>query len=127
MSGGTHNKIPVIVSVPHYNGKTKQFLDILTEKHILSNNITPPNPNNVAGPSNATLNSLAGNIHILTNPLETESEEKKSDKDDKNDKFKKLPSLSQQTFLFASDFSANSERVVPNSDLEAFLQKTTLS
>ena len=59
--------------------------------------------------------------------MKTESKEKKSDKENKKIKFKKLPSSSQQTFLFASDLSASSERVIPNSDLEAFLQHTTLS
>ena len=113
--------------VPQYDGIAEQLLDDLTEKHILSNNIALPNPNNVAGPSDATLNSLAGNIHFLTTRLETKSKEKKADKDDKKDKFKNLPSSSCQTFLFASDFSTNSEIVVPNSDLEAFLQQTTLS
>ena len=122
----SHNKIPVIVSVPQSDGIAKQFLDDLTKKHILSNNISLPNPNNVSGPSDATLNSLAGNIHILTNRLETESKEKRADKDDKKDKFKKLPSSSQQIFLFVSAFSAYSKRVVPNSDLKLFLQQTTL-
>ena len=96
------------------------------EKQIISNIVAPPNPNNVAGPSDVTLNSLAGNIQILTNHLETDSKDKKEDKDDKKDNLKELPSSSQQTFLFASAFSANSERVEPNSDLEAFLQQTTL-
>ena len=122
-----HDKIPVIVLVPQSDGLAKQFLDELMEKHILSHNIAPPNPNNVAGPSDATLNSLAGNIHFLTTRLETESKENKADKKDKKDKYKKLPSSSHQKFLFASAFSASSERVIPNSDLEAFLQKTTLS
>ena len=89
-----HDNIPVIVSVPQSDCISKQFLDDLTEKHILYHNIAPPNPNNVAGPSDATLNSLAGNIHILTNRLETESKEKKSEKDNKKDKFQKLPSSS---------------------------------
>ena len=113
--------------VPQSDGIAKQVLDDMTEKHILSNNIAPPNPNNVAGPSDATFNSLAGNIHILTNRLKTETKEKKAEKDNKKDKFKKLPSSYQQIFLFASAFSANSERVFPYSDLEAFLPETTLS
>ena len=123
----SHDKIPVIVLVPQSDGITKQFLDDLTEKHILSNIVTPPNPNNVAGPSDATLNLLAGNIQILNNRLETDSKDKKADKDDKKDKFKCLPSSSQQIFLFDFVFSANSKRVVPNSYLEAFLQQTTQS
>ena len=121
-----HDKIPVIFSVPQSNGIAKKFLNDLTEKHILSNNIAPPNSNNVAISSDATLNSLSGNIHILTNRLETDSMEKKADKDDKKDKFKKLLSSSQQTFIFAFAFSANSEILVLNFDLEAFLQQTTL-
>ena len=123
----SHDKIPVIVSVPQSDSITNLFLNNLTEKHIRSKIVTLPNPNNIAGPSDATLNSLAGNIHILTNSLETDTKEKKAAKDDKRDKFKNLPSSSQQTFLFASDFSANSKRVVPKSDLKAFFQKTTLS
>ena len=118
---------PSFFLVPQSDGIANQSLDDQTEKHILYNNIAPPNPNNIAGPSNATLNSLAGSIHILTNCLETKSKEKKGDKYDKKDKFKKLLSSYQQTFLFASAFSANSERVVPNYDLEAFIQQTTLS
>ena len=65
------DKIPVIVSVPQSDGLAKQFLNDLTEKHIISHNIAPPNPNNVAGPSDATLNSLSGNIHFLTTRMET--------------------------------------------------------
>ena len=53
----SHDKIPVIVSVPKSDGIARQFLDNITEKHILSNNIAPPNPNNFAGSSDATLNS----------------------------------------------------------------------
>ena len=67
------DKIPVTVLVPQADGLSKQLLDKLTEKHILSLNIAPPNPNNVAGPSVATLNPLSGNIHFLTNIMETES------------------------------------------------------
>ena len=51
-----HDKIPVIVSVSQCDGLAKQFLNDLTEKHILSHNIAPPNPNHVASPYDTTLN-----------------------------------------------------------------------
>ena len=51
-----HDNIPVIVSVSQYDGLAKQFLDDLTEKHILSHNTVPPNPNNVASPYDTNLN-----------------------------------------------------------------------
>ena len=88
----------------------KQFLTDLSDKYIHEAAPATQSPSEIAGPSDATLGTLTGNIHNLTNCLEYESKDKKSDRNDKKEKFKKLPSSSQQIFLFSSSKSAANER-----------------
>ena len=90
-----HDSISVTVSIPQHNGTVKQYLSDLSERHILTTTPPVPAPGSITGPSEATLGTLAGNIHNLTTRLETESNEKKSDKEEKKEKFKKLPASSQ--------------------------------
>ena len=121
--GAANKLISPTISIPQQDGVVKQFLNNLVDKHIQDASPASPSPSAVAGPSDATLGTLTGNIHSLTTRLESYYKDKKSDRGDKKEKFKKLPSYSQQIFLFASSKSAADKRKDYNPELEVFLQQ----
>ena len=125
--GAANNKIPPTISIPQNDGIVQQYRLDLEEKHILSAAPIAPAAAGVTGPSDKTLGSLASNIQNLTTRLETDSQNKKADKDEKKDKFRKLPTSSQQTILFASSASSTVERKDPNPSFESLLLQSTLS
>lgn len=125
--GAANDKLSATISIPQSDGVVQQFRTDLEDKYILPSTPTPAAGGNVVGPSNVTLNALAGNIQNLTSRMETDSNNKKAENDDKKDKFNKLPSSSQKTILFASAPSATVERTDPPATLESLLQQSTLS
>ena len=118
--GAANSLLPATISIPQTDGVVHQFHTDLKDRHILSSTPLAPAPAAVTGPSDTTLSALAGNIHKLTSRMETDSESKKAEKEEKKYKFKKLPTSSRKTILFASSPSFSTEGTDPNKELESF-------
>ena len=64
-----HNMISPIVSIIQSTGHTKVYKNELENKHILSSTFIAPLLGTVAGPSNATLNTLVCSIITIATDL----------------------------------------------------------
>ena len=125
--GVSNEKIQKSPSAPASNPSIRRWAEEIHQKHIAPNGPTPPDPSQLAAPSEQTMASLASNLAQLTSYNMSRDQVLAKSEDEKKDKFKSWPESSKRMLLNSMTVDGKTPATEPTEVFKKLINQPTVS